>query len=113
MATYAQLYQIIGIEVEGSLDLKRKVGIAGLIAANLVASGADSGAPFSQVAGAHTQRVKWAELVYQGSDVVFSQLFRAVIAANSGATQAQILTASDATIQSSVNAIVDTLAANL
>ena len=113
MATYAQLYQVIGNEVEGSLDLKRKVGVAGLIAANLIASGADSGAPFSQSAGAHDQRVKWAELVYQGSDVVFSQLFRAVIAANASATQAQILTASDATIQSSVNAIVDTLAANL
>lgn len=113
MATYAQLYQVIGGEVEGATDLRRKVAIAALISANLIATGADSGAPFSQDAGKHDLRVLWAEQAFQGQESFFSQVFRSVVAANSSATQAQILTASDATIQSSVNAVVDTLAAGL
>lgn len=113
MATYSELYQIIGYEVEGALVLRNKVAIAALVTADTITSGGDDVAPFDQTAGAHDQRVKWAEMAYQGNQGLIDQVFRAVIAANASMAQATILAASDAAIQANVNAVVDTLAANL
>lgn len=113
MATYAELFQIIGFQVEGAQDLRNKVGIACLVASDLISSGNDDGAPFDQTAGAHDLRIKWAEMAYQGNVSLINQVFRAVVAANESVTQAGIIGASDAALQANVNAVVDALAANL
>lgn len=113
MASYKELYQIMAYQVEDARDLRNKVAISALITADKIASNNDQSAPFSQDAGKHDLRVKWAELAYQGLDSVFDQVFRAVVAANASATQNAILTANDATIQSNIDAVVDTLASVL
>jgi hypothetical protein len=113
MATYAELNQILTDTVAGAQVLREKVGVACLIAVNAIVSNADTGAPFSQAAGAHTARLKWAELLLSSYHPTVKELFGIVIAANAGATQAQILAATDASIQSSVNSSIDALASNL
>lgn len=114
MATYSELFQVIGLEVDGALVLRNKVVAACLIAADTISSGNDdTDPPWDQTAGAHDQRVKWAEQAYDGIEDLYDQVFRAVVAANNGETQSGILGASDSAIQSNVNAVIDTLAANL
>lgn len=113
MATFAELYQIIGLEVEDAPTLRRKVAVAVLVAANAIARGDDDEAPFSQEDGAHELRVRWAASALACQDDIISRVFRSAVCANTAASKAQILAASDAAIQSSVNAIIDTLAAGL
>lgn len=75
MATYQELHQIIGFEVDGALDLYNKIAIAALVAAGTISSGSDtSDPPWDQTAGKHDQRVKWAELAYSGDVGVKNRL---------------------------------------
>lgn len=58
----------------------------------------------------HVNRLKWAKKVFQDPVSQGTLMLRAVLGANSTATVAQINGAADATIQSAVNAAVDTVA---
>lgn len=58
----------------------------------------------------HANRIKWAKKVFADPATAGTQMLRAVLAANAGATLAQINAAADATIQTAVNAAVDTFA---
>ena len=113
MATYTELNQILTDSVPGAQELREKVGIASLVTVSLILQNLDTGAPFDQAAGAHDQRVKWAEKTLDNYDVCTRQMFEVVIAINASATQSQILNASDTAIQNNINSTVDSLAANL
>lgn len=58
----------------------------------------------------HANRIKWAKAVFVDPDGWGVKLLRAVLAANASATLAQINAAADSTIQTAVNAAVDTFA---
>ena len=111
MATYQELFAVLHRSVTGAGELRDKVAVAVLIAADKISSGSDTGPPFGQGAGAHDKRVLWAQRAYAGPRAMAEQVFAGVIAANASASQAAIIGASDASIQSAVDAIVDALAA--
>lgn len=98
MATLSELSTLLN---DGPLTDKCKA--AGLIAANAI---------IAEVAGTpnHANRLKWAKKVFSDPVTQGTALLRAVLAANASATLTQINGASDATIQTAVNAAVDTLA---
>ncbi len=58
----------------------------------------------------HVNRLKWAKKVFQDPVSQGTLMLRAVLAANSTATLAQINSAADATIQTAVNNAVDVVA---
>lgn len=101
MATLAELSGLLN-----DPTLAAKVKSACLVAAQAIQ--VESGTTAN-----HANRIKWAKRVFVDPDSAGVQLLRAVLAANATATLAQINTASDATIQSSVNAAVDTFADGL
>lgn len=113
MATYAELHAILTDNVAGAQALREKVGVACLIAASTIINGGDTASPWDQTAGAHDKRVKWVKLLLSSYGETTRQIFGIVIASNASATQAAILAATDAAIQSSVNSSVDELAFDL
>jgi hypothetical protein len=112
MATYAEVNSIWTDTTPGSQALREKVGIACLVAADIIISGEDSTDP-PWATGGHDQRIKWVHRLLGNYEMTAREIFGLVIASNVSFTQAQILGASDAAIQSSVNASIDSLAANL
>jgi hypothetical protein len=98
MATLAELFSELNDPV-----LQQKTNAACLVAANLVTTEAAGTAN-------HANRLKWAKRVFQDPVGQGLLMLRAVLAANNAATLAQITGASDATIQSAVNAAIDVLA---
>lgn len=111
MATNAELFAILSFTVAGSTELLQRVGVATLITAYTIASGNDNDAPFDQTAGMHEKRMIWASQVFQHPRGLATSVLPAVVAANAGATQAQILNATDSAIQANVDAIADVFAA--
>lgn len=92
MATYAELFAL-GTNTE----LRNKVVVAVTIKANAIAT---SGTP--------TQlEINWAKDAFSAPIKTAEMVYHAVLAANAGATTAQILGASDVLIQSSVDDVVD------
>lgn len=113
MATYAELNAILTDSIQGAQALREKVEIAGLIAAGLVMTGADTAAPFDQATtpyDAHERRVIWAQKMIGSPEPTGRQLFALVIAANAAVAQAGILGAADTAIQTAVNNVIDALA---
>jgi hypothetical protein len=108
MATYTELRSLFG---DG--DIIQKIEVAISIAAQTVAAGNDDAAPFDQTAGAHDLRVKWAAGAITDTAAEAKRMVKLVLAANAGSTVTQIKNASDAIIQSNVNASVDAIAAAL
>lgn len=116
MASYLEVMDIWfnrGSANGSAAQLKDKVRAAVLVAAQLVLSGGDTGAPFDQSAGKHDQRVKWAVQSISERESATDELFAVVLAANVGVSQAGLLGASDSAIQTNVNEVVDALAVNL
>jgi hypothetical protein len=113
MATLVEIFQVVALEAEGAAVLRNKVFGAMLKVADVISKGTDTNAPFSQEAGKHDQRIKWASQAYQGSLSIIDQTFKAVVSANAAATKAQILGAIDADIETAVRGVVDTLADNM
>ncbi len=99
MATYAELY---GLQSDDD-ELLHKVAVATWVAAEAVRS-EDVGT------ANHTNRVAWAGDVLNGGLRHAQQMLRAVLAANAGLTVAQIIGASDAAIQTKVDAAIDLVA---
>ena len=113
MATYAELNAILTDSVASAQALREKVGIAAIVAAQMIIDNADTAVPFDQTAGAHDQRLLWANRLLTAFEGTVRELFGIVVVANRAASQAQILNATDALIQDSVNETIDSLAKNL
>lgn len=113
MADYIDLHPVMTNNNEaapGSDMLRKKIEVACTIAADIIRSGNDDVAPFDQTAGMHDKRIFWADQVFRDPDTMIDATMRAVVAANSSASQSNIINASDAAIQSNVNAVVDVFA---
>lgn len=80
-----------------------KVKVASFIAANVVAT--ESGATAN-----HANRLLWAKQVYASPESEARRMVWAVLAANAGATAAQIAAVTDAQVQTAVNAAIDVFA---
>lgn len=95
MATYAEL-----LSASEDPTLLNKVRVACVIAAEKVRVEATS-------VTNHTARLAWAKTVYASPESVMRRMLWAVLAQNQAATLAAILGATDATVQSAVDAAVD------
>jgi hypothetical protein len=98
MATYAEL-----LTASSNDTLRQKVRVACVIAAEKVRTEATSVAN-------HTNRMAWAKAVYANPEAEGIRMVWAVLAQNATATFAQIVGASDATVQTAVDAAVDVFA---
>ena len=110
MATYAELFELLSFQVAGSNQLFDKVGVATLISADKIKTGNDDASPFDQAAGMHEKRLRWAARVFAQPRGIAQDIYTAVIAGNASATQSQILSATDASIQAAVDTVVDIFA---
>lgn len=106
MATYTELRNLYGDE-----SLTKKVEVAVTVAAQLIASGADTDAPFDQDPAKHDLRVQWAKSAITNTGTTAQNVLKLVLAANRAATVSGIQSATDTTVQDAVNSVVDALAA--
>jgi hypothetical protein len=98
MATYAELLTASSHEV-----LNNKIRVAVVIAAEVVRTE-------NAATANHANRLIWARGVFVDPDREARRMVWAVLAQNAGATYAQIVGASDAAVQTAVNAAVDVFA---
>lgn len=98
MATYAELF---GIATNDTL--RNKVAVAIIVAADTIRT---------EAAGTtnHANRLLWAHRALQDPSGMAKRGLWAVLAANKGATVANIEGATDAAIQANVDAVVDVFA---
>lgn len=94
MATFAEL-----VTASGNTGLVEKIKIATLIAA-------DSVRTEGQGVAHHQDRVRWAAKVFSEPDTQATKMIWPVLIQNRTATLAQITGASDAAVQSAVDAAV-------
>ena len=107
MATYTELY-----DLNQNDTMKNKVYAAITIAADLVRNGDDTTTDFDQTAGAHDARFAWVKnaSAFLPSPGLVQKFWNAMLAANESASVAVITGASDSSIQTNVNKVVDILA---
>lgn len=98
MATYAEILSASENDV-----LRNKVRVACVIAAEVVRVEATTVAN-------HANRLLWAKSVYVAPDAVARSMLWAVLAQNAAQTLAAIIGATDAAVQTAVNAAVDVFA---
>jgi nucleoid-associated protein YgaU len=98
MATYAEL-----LTAFEDAELRKKIRVAVVVAAEIVRTEASGGANSAN-------RRKWAKEVFLNPTASIDAIVWAVLAANRTAPLAAILAASDATVQTAVNAAVDVFA---
>ena len=98
MATYTELF-----DLRSNSDLRNRVAVALIIAAETV-RGEDGGTTN------HANRLIWAKQVFEGGLAQANQMLAAVLAANASSTVSQITSATDAAIQTNVDAVVDVFA---
>lgn len=101
MATYAELLDIATSSSGGTLQQKIKVAV--VVACETIRT---------ESAGTtnHANRLIWAINTLRDPDAAARSMVWAVLAQNAAASAATITGASDATVQSAVNAAVDLLA---
>jgi len=95
MATYTELY-----DLRNDSEFRNKVAVAVVIAAEEKLSGTPT-----------TAEAQWAVNAISNPGEVAKQVINLVLAANNSATPTQILEATDAAIQTNVDAVVDGLVA--
>lgn len=98
MATLSQLWGLMT-----HADLTQKVSAACIVAAEAIRVESDA-------TPNHANRLKWAKKVMQDHVSAGADMLKAVLAANAAATEAQIIAASDSTIQDAVSAAVNIFA---
>jgi len=98
MATYKELYSL-----KNDSDFQDKIAVAVVVAARTISE--DSSPPANQPA-----RLIWAEKAMTNPKSVSGPMLWAVLAANKDATTEQILGATDAAIQTNVDAAVNLFA---
>jgi hypothetical protein len=100
MATYAEL-----ITASTDTGLRDKIRVACVVAAETVRT------ELASVPN-HTERLKWAQKVFLDPSVEALRMTWAVLAQNRAATLAAITGASDAAVQTAVDAAVNVFAVN-
>lgn len=108
MATYDELYDLLNNDA-----MRNKVRVAITEAADRIRSGDDDAAPFSQAAGAHDARTAWVKNkdAFNPSGDTVQRFWNAMLAAQTAGTSVATITgASDNSIQSNVDAVVDIFA---
>ena len=105
MATLIELRNLMN-----DSGLRNKITTAVIISADTVMRVADTGAPFSQVAGDHDKRVVWAKTAFENPTGEGRKFLMSVLASNKTATLAAIIGAADTTIQANVDEAVDLMA---
>lgn len=106
MATLAELHtlHLRGDAPDGPIDtLYKKVTGAVLVAAEAIRNEVDTTAN-------HVNRMTWAKHAFQNPEDKAKELWNALMAANASFSQAQILAANDAAIQSAVNNAINLFA---
>lgn len=98
MATYVELLQTAGNDA-----LRQKVRVACIIAAETVRSELDT-------VPNHANRLAWAKAVFKDPELEGNRMLWAVLAQNKNATTSAILAATDAVIQTNVDAAVNVFA---
>jgi hypothetical protein len=98
MATYAEL-----LAAAGNSTLMDKMRVAVIIAADKVRA-EDVATPL------HAERMLWAKSVFQNPTDAAKSMMWSVLAQNASASSAAILSASDATVQTNVDACVSLFA---
>ena len=98
MATYTELF-----ELRSASTLRNRVAVAMIVAAETIRGEAPA-------TDNHANRLVWAKGVFQGSLGQADDMLAAVVAANKDLSVAQIQGASDAAIQTNVDAAVDIFA---
>jgi hypothetical protein len=98
MASYLEL-----LDASNDDTLNQRMRVAVVIAAELVRTE-------STATTNHTARAAWAKTVYADPTAVAHKMIYAVLAQNAAAPLATILAATDASIQTAVNAAIDALA---
>ena len=101
MATYAELLTIA--TTSSGSTLLSQIKVACVIAANQIASEAPTTTN-------HANRLKWALATMSDPDSSSRKALWSVLAQNAAATAAQITSATDAVVQTAVNAAVDVMA---
>jgi hypothetical protein len=98
MATYAEL-----LAASGDTNLNQKMRVAVVIAAETIRTEVDT-TPF------HDNRLLWARAVFADPVREANRMLWSVLAQNKAATYTAIIAASDATVQSAVDASVNLFA---
>lgn len=98
MATYLELY---GLQGDG--DLHNRIAVAVVVSADTIRSEAEGAAN-------HANRLVWAGNAFADPRAMAKRAFWAVLAANKSASVSNIQSATDAAIQTNVDAVVDVLA---
>jgi hypothetical protein len=109
-ATYEELFRIMIDDSTAEASFQDLIAVACFVSAQKISSGNDDVAPFSQDVGMHDKRLLWAVKAFQSPRAVAVIMLRVVLGANKSATVAAITGASDALIQSNVDAAVDAFA---
>jgi hypothetical protein len=94
MATYIEL-----IQAQADTTLRQRVAVACVVAADVIRTEAIDTAN-------HTARLAWAKKVYDSPQTTASSMLWSVLAQNKSATLAQITGATDAALQTAVDAAV-------
>lgn len=98
MATYEELY-----ELKNYNPLKYKVTAAVVIAAEAIRTEVET-------TPSHANRVLWAQEAFSNPTTTANQMLWAVLAANKDVSEADIKNATDAAVQTQVDAAVDMFA---
>ena len=99
MAAYEEIHALF----TGESALRNRVQVAVIVAAEAIRS--EDGATEN-----HANRLIWAASAFENPTGMANRLLMAVLAANKDATVEQITGASDAAVQSNVNAAIDLFA---
>jgi hypothetical protein len=103
MATYNELYDVYSNTVPGAQAILNKIVIAVMIAAETIRVE-------DPATSNHANRLIWAKQALSSPYGKSYQMFPALIAQNSNATQSQILNVSDVSLQTAVNNAINIFA---
>lgn len=98
MATYTELATLAGDNI-----LLDRIAVAITIAADTVLN--EDGAVVN-----HANRLVWAKSAFSNPASQAKPILNALLAANKGASEAQIIASTDTAIQTNVNAVIDIFA---
>ena len=98
MASYLELYGL-----QNNDDLHHKIATAVIVAADAIRT--EDGAVVN-----HANRLLWARAAFESPLTIAQHVMWAVLAANKDATVANILAATDSSIQTAVDNVIDVFA---
>ena len=103
VATYLEIFELNQGGSDEINDFHKKIRVATMIAAENIRT--EDGGTVN-----HANRLIWSKFAFEQSEVAGTQLIAAVLAANTSFTRAQIVGASDSSIQTAVDNAIDIFA---